>query len=432
MNGMLYQFKIRNFRSILDTEISFAFAEGKAPNNYKDSDFHIFLSANEKDPSSRVVPCMAFYGANASGKTNICKALFMLKAILKNGVSEIYNPNILNGKYDSTSFELSFFVNGKLFTYFIEYNEDAILQESLKSSNKTYFITSKEHCEFDAISTNFYTKEKLKEIFQVECQGENDFQVNAFFYTIGTRYAGLNADLTQALNFINRGIRDIYFNEQPILPYGIEQLADAIKEEAINRETILKAFNMVTKFIKKFDIDIANMTFEEDTVDPLQGPSDSVTFVKRYKNKYIAQKVYSWHKDITGKEIPLNFRDESDGTISVAGLIARFLAVLKTGGVLMIDELDKSLHPLILIELVRLFKDKRYNKGNAQLLFTTHSTDLLDADVLRVSEVSVINKSLKNGSTIKRISDFEGIRNVLNFRRQYLVGAFSGIPYPYI
>ena len=116
----------------------------------------------------------------------------------------------------------------------------------------------------------------------------------------------------------------------------------------------------------------------------------------------------------------------------MASLLALCLYSLENGLTLCIDELDKSLHSRLLIEIVRMFKDKRYNKTNAQLVFTAHNTDVLDDDLMRISEVGFINKTEKTGSTIKRISDFDGKRNVNNFRKQYLDGLFAGVPYPYI
>ena len=108
------------------------------------------------------------------------------------------------------------------------------------------------------------------------------------------------------------------------------------------------------------------------------------------------------------------------------------LCALDRGSILCIDELDRSLHSRLLVEIVRMFKDKRYNKTNAELLFTAHNTDILDDGLMRVSEVGFINKTEREGSTIKRISDFGGKRNVTNFRKQYLDGLFSGVPFPYI
>ena len=116
----------------------------------------------------------------------------------------------------------------------------------------------------------------------------------------------------------------------------------------------------------------------------------------------------------------------------MSALIGMLLFALDNGNVIILDELALSLHPLLTYELVKLFKDKRYNTKNAQLIFTTHNTDILDNDLLRISEIGIINKTLTSGSTIQRVSDFEGVRNVTNFRKQYLHGTYTGIPFPYI
>lgn len=120
------------------------------------------------------------------------------------------------------------------------------------------------------------------------------------------------------------------------------------------------------------------------------------------------------------------------GTRTIAPLLALMLYVLDNGLVLVIDELENSIHPLLLFELIRLFKDKRYNKNNAQLVFATHNTEVMSHELMHISEIRIINKTVKKGSQIVRISDFEGVRNVTRFRKQYLSGNFTGIPSPYI
>ena len=65
-------------------------------------------------------------------------------------------------------------------------------------------------------------------------------------------------------------------------------------------------------------------------------------------------------------------------------------------------------------------------------MFTLHDPTLLDEDMMRVSEIAIVNKTLKEGTTCRRLCDYDGVRNVVNFRRQYLSGAYSGIPFPYI
>jgi AAA15 family ATPase/GTPase len=150
------------------------------------------------------------------------------------------------------------------------------------------------------------------------------------------------------------------------------------------------------------------------------------------QNSITLTEINSYHKDILGNEVQFNFRDESAGTQRVACLLGLVLAALRTGSVLVVDELGNSLHPLLLAEIVRMFKDKRYNTSNAQLIFTAHNTDIMEQDMMRISEIGFVNRTMKNGTTFSRVSDFKGIRNVTNFRKQYLEGIFSGIPYPYI
>jgi AAA15 family ATPase/GTPase len=83
-----------------------------------------------------------------------------------------------------------------------------------------------------------------------------------------------------------------------------------------------------------------------------------------------------------------------------------------------------------------MFKDKRYNIKGAQLVFTTHNTDILDDAVLRVSEVAITRKTIQTGTLIRRIVEFKDdgldVRNVTNFRKQYLKGFYSGVPHPAI
>ncbi|MCA6072160.1 MAG: ATP-binding protein [Endomicrobium sp.] len=147
----------------------------------------------------------------------------------------------------------------------------------------------------------------------------------------------------------------------------------------------------------------------------------------------------SYHKDTNNNEVDFDFfNDESNGTKVLFGLMYKILEVLADGKVLIIDEIDRSIHPLVFAKIIEIFKDKDYNTKNTQLVFTTHCTDILEADILRLSEVATVNKNLNERSTIRRISDFKdshefkNIRNTTDFRKLYLQGFFKGIPFPYI
>ena len=115
-------------------------------------------------------------------------------------------------------------------------------------------------------------------------------------------------------------------------------------------------------------------------------------------------------------------------------MVAVILHAIAAGGTVFFDEFDRGLHPLLVRELLSLFQKRSYNGKRAQLCFATHCTDILDDSVLRMSEVGIVTKNIKTGTLIRRLSDIKRtgveIRNVTDFRKQYLDGFYAGIPYP--
>ncbi len=420
---MLAYFKIQNFKSILDLTLDLSFAEGKLPNGHKDYENLIFVGDNK----NRFVPTLALYGANASGKTNILEAFFNFQSVIAYGIQRYYKPNKLNDKYNYSSFELGLLLNGKKYTYTLKYNADGIIFEGLYKdfyeNKKPVFEIDNTNCFFETIATKEYTAQRLKEIYKVECLNERQNQWQTFLACITKNYKGLNKVIPAVCNYIFYDIELYGFNQMP-LTISIDKLAKSDSMEAIT-----KAFDKITNILKKLDIDITKMTIDRQ----IQTIDDSVELLYGKKGGAIVDdKIYSYHLDNKGNEVRFNFLEESEGTQTVAGLLGLCLSALEDGKVLFIDELEKSLHPLLLVEIVRLFKDKSYNTKGAQLIFTAHNTDILDNDLMRVSEIGIINKNVKDGTSIKRLSEFNGVRNVSNFRKQYLEGLFSGIPYPYI
>lgn len=131
-------------------------------------------------------------------------------------------------------------------------------------------------------------------------------------------------------------------------------------------------------------------------------------------------------------EIPIKLEDESSGTQRLFVLLAYLLTALRTGGVAVIDNIDESIHSSLLPQFLNLFQLHEYNSKKSQLLFTLHNTDLLSGDNLTVSEVSFVSRSLSLGTQVRRLSSFDDVRNVTNFRKQYLMGFYDAIPSPFI
>lgn len=128
----------------------------------------------------------------------------------------------------------------------------------------------------------------------------------------------------------------------------------------------------------------------------------------------------------------LSLMVESEGTRRLLSLLFLILASLSIGGILVADEIDVSLHPLVLRALFALFIDREYNKKGAQLISSSHNTDLMDAPFVREDEIALFEKTKKRGSDIERLSEKTGGKRVRNIRKGYLEGRYSALPFPYI
>lgn len=435
---MLSCFKIKNFRSILDLKVDLSYGEGKAPNNYREWTVFPFLETPNK---KKFVPCLSLYGANASGKTNVIKALLTFRQIVRKGIENCFFPNKLNPKYDYSGFDIEFFVGRDNFKYGIEYNAVTIHKEYLiKNGIELYYIDKTGKNNLSKIATEDYTEQKLNNIISVECSNfiseDKLVQTLPFLNKICSAYKGLNRDLNKAYDFICKSLVITLTND---LPYRM--LLNKLAATDTNRTTeqnIQEAFNKLATMMKKFDIDIQRMSFnreifhlpETKTIN-IKGASSVVQNHK--ENTVEVDYIKSYHKDINGAEVQFNFsNDESNGTNVLLPVLGCVLLALQNGSVLIIDELDRALHPMLVAQIVQMFKDKQYNQTNAQLIFTSHATDILTPDTFRVSEVAIINKTLEAGTTLKRISDYEKVRNITDYRRLYWNGGFGGIPFAYI
>jgi AAA15 family ATPase/GTPase len=426
---MLSSFFIQNFRSILELKLDFAYGEGKAPNGYQEQEVMPFLEAANK---ARLVPCMAFFGANASGKTNLLKAFGVLQRLIREGgtLAKCYEPNVLNPKFANTTFAVEFIMEGGLFEYRIQYNAAEIIEESLAKDGKpVYTIRSMKVEPASYLLSETYSRDKLAEILRVECTDGEGRQTKSFLQRIGVGYSGLNQDIRNAFAYLTGRVM-YYPNEVDLpLPASIEILASTLKGDEKS------ALREITDVVRRLDIDIAGIDIVQRELAPDdRGPHRIIRQNSETGVRHAVQ-ITATHEDIAGNPTQLDFmKHESAGTQRLAGLVGLVLHTLKTGGVLLVDELERSLHPLLMREIVMLFKKRRHNQKGAQLIVTTHNTDLLDDSILRLSEIALLRKTKANGTLVRRLidarKDGEDIRNVTNFRKQYLAGFYSGIPHP--
>ena len=442
---MLDYFKIKNFKSIVDETVDFKFNERK-PNGYDCSECEEILFLQQK--VKRYVPLSIFWGANASGKTNIIKAfstfkLVILTGILDNIQSNIikYNPNKLFHELKTTFFEVKVNIEKKDYVYSIEYNRDEIVKEMLLYEDKVVFYienNKKRHLDFKNIvgkKNSLFNKNNLTEFFNKSCLKDGK-QIFTFLSRTMREYPSLNKYMDKFFKFISSKL--LVFDNN-IFPIG---LAINILSKDNDDIEIQRSFNRISSVLRDLDISIEKMDFERNKKTVENNKSLNLNEYLNYdciglnKNILELDSITTYHKNISNELIPFKFKeDESDGTRILFGLIGVILRALDDGCVLLIDELERTLHPLILIQIIKMFKKRYWNKNYSQLIFTTHNTDILDDNILRTTEINIVRKTQKNGSKVYRLSNYvdkngEKIRNVANFRKQYLSGVYSGIPFP--
>ena len=147
-------------------------------------------------------------------------------------------------------------------------------------------------------------------------------------------------------------------------------------------------------------------------------------FHNKYDQKGDVADIISWNKD----------EKESEGTKKIIDLSGPLFDVLLKGKIVIVDELDAKLHPLITMQVIKLFNSPESNPNNAQLLFATHDTNLLSTDVFRRDQVWFTEKDNTEQTDLYSLNDFifaDGtkVRKDANLEKNYIAGRYGAIPY---
>lgn len=426
---MLASFRIQNYKSVLDETISLDFREGKAPNGYKTMPLKPFLTDS---CGNKRVPVLVLLGANASGKSNLLEATKCFRRLLRQGIKDNFFPNKLNDKFNTTLFEIKFSCDKDMFSYLLEYNAERILKEQLKRKKEALINIEDGTLKHFVFTQKGYEMEDMARVLNVECI-ENGKQIKALIPQIRRKYPGLSVMFSKLVDALLKLTVNASENDFPPT-IGL----DLLPKEA-NQQNFI---NRLARIIKQFDIDIDGFTVQksitnlnpETDIEEINKLRPSCAFrIKspegiKHELAFIRAKV----KNLKGEAIEFDFiRELSKGTQRLFGLLGLILTILDRGDVLFIDELDETLHPFIVQKILEMFKDPDYNvTGRAQLVCTVQNP--LAMNGLRVSEIAFVQKTIKDGTKILPLADFEGIRNVTDFVKQYMEGRFSAVPSPYL
>jgi AAA15 family ATPase/GTPase len=343
-------------------------------------------------------------GANGSGKSNILRGLSFLISLIKDSyhthstdANLPYRTHSLYSHEDSFM-KIEFFNQGDLYRYTIIFTREQIKQEVL-----TKKAQGQKTRPVQIFSLNRDAKNNLKipdiDINKVDKQRFLDRQ------NVPILSGLLSTGYLPNIVFFNQchfSIDTNYTILRHFVSFSTEQ--ELSENQALQKKT--------KSLLKTVDMAITDLVFDDCS---LIGKNENVKILK-FK-----------HKTDTGREFELFFEEESHGTQAAFGLFLKIIPVLENGGIMVIDEIETNIHPHLIQKILSLFLDKKINKHNAQILFTTHQALLLKE--LTKTQIFVIEKNKENLSTeLYRLDEVEGVRNDENHAQKYLNGAYGGIP----
>ena len=309
-------------------------------------------------------------------------------------------------KNKPSEFEFVFITNNVKYKYFFSADQNRIYEESLdvyNSQKPTNIFTRKD--------TNIYEfsndKNKLASL------AANNTE-NKLFLSTATTW---NYEKTKdAFLWFTKAI-DTYDSFNKIMD---KDLIDYSENEE------LKKFSL--KLLKEADILIKNISvnYEEKEMEGTIADMPIIPIVKKVDIELEHEVV---DKDNNTHTYKLNFKDESSGT-KVLFAFAPFLKkAFEETKVIIVDELEKSMHPKIVEFIVKLFNNKDINKVNSQLIFTTHATNLLNLEILRRDQIWFVEKNPKNGNSELYPLDSFSVRKDENIQKGYINGRYGAVPF---
>ena len=413
---MLVEFRVKNFRSLRDEQaLSLVASKDKSL-----QDTHTLSTGLKAAPS--LLRSAVVYGANAGGKSNLIKAIQYMRGvvlesatIIQPGQTFAVQPFRLDNRSASqpTEFEVTFILDDVRYQYGFAMTPQRIVSEHL-----LVYKAFKPQRWFER---NFDAKSG-QDVYEfgpglkgAKSLWEGATRPNALFLSMAVQ---LNSDaLRPVFDWFSTGL--VIFNEQAQLS---PQTSIQMLKQAEGRKQICE-------FLTAADISIADIEVVSRRVPGQAVHFDLVAGRTEVRTEDVEEhQLRCSHVTEQGQAV-FDLMDESNGTRNLLFLTGPVLDILKKGLTLVIDELDTSLHTLLVRELVRLFHRPEVNSGGAQLIFTTHDTSLLDApDLFRRDQVWFVEKDKEQASTLVALSEFSPRKNEA-LERGYLMGRYGGVPF---
>ncbi|MCK4642521.1 ATP-binding protein [bacterium] len=381
--------------------------------SYKDLNDHKFDIGND----ICLLKSIAIFGSNASGKSNLFKAMsffrkFVIKSSEGNKTTEIPIKKFRLAKETVNSpseFEIVVNIEDVFYRYGFKINNHEVIEEWLLSAKKereTKLFVRKDK-NIDIKSKNFIEGKGLEE----------KTRNNSLFLSVVAQFNGAIAN--KLMNWFNN------FNLISASKEDFSVYTSSLCENAELRK-------VVVQFMKQADLHIDDIQIEQEVVEGNIGKhirSHKLLMEKDGSLKML--KLSTLHKVYDNGKICGNVHfdmdtEESEGTRKFFSLVGPIIDTLRYGKTLFIDELDNSLHPLLVVYLIKLFNSS-VNKNKAQFIFISHDKTLFNQEYLRRDQIWITEKDKFQATKLFSLEDYN-LRNDLKIEKSYLEGRFGGIP----
>ncbi len=384
----------------------------------------------------RILPVAAIYGANASGKTNFLKALSFVRSLVLEGTGPgkpiPVEPHRLAGGYTErpSRFTMEMLIDGTIYEFSFAATRRAVVEERLVQITAT---SEKTLYDRQGDEPNLHDSLGRKQFLLFAFQGTRDNQL-----------------------FLTNSVSQKVYDFEPVYRWFADSLALITPDSIYQRFGYLLDENhpmrgAVNEIIPQLDTGISRLGLEEVHFD-------SIPFEESFKNdlsekikeggyidarlgnerfvftrtggEIVANKLVAFHPRPDGTDAKFEFHQESEGSRRVIDLLPAFLGEPPFGlnRAYVIDELDRSLHPLLTRKLIETYLAGCNAQSRAQLLFTTHDVSLMDQHLFRRDEMWVAEKNSEGNSDLFSFSDYKDIRYDKDIRKSYLQGRLGGVP----
>lgn len=420
---MLIQFSVKNFKSIGEKKVfSMAVADKKSTQRFSRESGNNFASP--------LLTTACIFGPNGGGKTSLINAMDFFKDFVVDSArtqKEEEIQGVIPFKLDTilstqpSEFEATFVVDGTLYQYGFSVDSERVHGEWLfmRSTLKGVKLIPVFQREFNGAEYAW----DLKNVKGQKTTWSKNTKPNTLFLSEAMRGNAESESLAKPFAWIQKSLRILESPQRLSSGFTAGNFKQGKwREKILNllgaTDTKITDIEVIEK--KVIPSDIPKFVLEE-------APKEFLDDL--FNGKLLSMDVFSSHLNTLGNTVKFSFeKEESDGIQVLFNIAGPWFDVLENGYTLVVDELHNSLHPHALQFLVNLFYDETINTKNAQLIFTSHETSIMNKGFMHRDQIWFMCRNDAQQSELYSLAEFKNERAISSFQKSYLSGRFGALP----